>query len=176
MRTTPLEPGGPLARRTALTATTPLHRSQTAVSRPNTVPVPRRKAPAYTGALWSSESRAKRIVRERAEGRCEMGCGMPGHDWSHRRSRAQGGPWHPANGALACRRCHRACEVDAPILADLGGWRIVHRDPDLTTAPVYLQAWGDRSAGWYLLTETTVVIPAPWAPAPLWFPWMPRPR
>jgi hypothetical protein len=137
------------------------------------VPSPRR--PRDVGPVWSSESRARRIVRERAEGRCELGCGMPGHDWSHRRARVHGGLWYPTNGALACRRCHAACEA-FPVLADIGGWRIVHRDPDPGTAPIYLQALGDRPTGWYFLTDTTAVESAPWAPAPLWLPWMPRPR
>ena len=184
-RTTPLTSRAPLTRSTPLQAKTPLRNlplprpgaslpSQKPKGGTTTPPSPR-KAPGRRQAT-PEERAARGIVQARSQGMCEMGCGMPGQDWSHRRSVAQGGAWRAVNGLKACRRCHHATEVTAPLLADLGGWRIVHRDPDPATAPVYLQAVPGRPAGWYFLTDGTDIEPAPWAPAPLWFPWMPRPR
>ena len=188
-RSGPLKPGKPpqrsaplssgrlsslqgIPRRVSLPRVNPVPEGADGVSQPR-VPT-QRKVPARV--VTPEERAAKKVVQVRSGGMCEMGCGMPGQDWSHRRSAAQGGQWRPANGLKACRRCHHACEVTAPLLADLGGWRIVHRDPDPAAAPVYLQAWGTRAAGWYFLTAGEDIEPAPWAPAPLWFPWMPRPR
>jgi hypothetical protein len=49
-----------------------------------------------------NEARARLIVRERAEERCEL-CGMArGTNFSHRVSRGQGGLWTPANGQWLC--------------------------------------------------------------------------
>jgi hypothetical protein len=189
VKRTPLKPGKGLERKTSLssraslTSQTPMKPGNGLTRRPP-VPSPRepserppvpRQEPRKAKAVTPEERRAKRIVKARSGGFCEMGCGMPAVDWSHRRSVAQGGQWRPSNGLHACRRCHAACEVTAPLLADLGGWRIVHRDPDPATAPVYLQARKGMPAGWYFLNDDGGWTPGPSDPVPAWFPWMPRP-
>jgi hypothetical protein len=96
------------------------------------------------------QTRARRIVGERAHGRCEL-CGQTGTDWAHRRSRAQGGPWRASNGLLQCRTCHAWCESHGG-LADAGGWRLVHRDDDPAAVPVWLLG-GPYPRGWHLLDD-----------------------
>jgi len=99
----------------------------------------------------NDEALARRLVADRAGGRCEL-CGKAGHlDWSHRRARKHGGPWAPSNGMHLCRRCHSWAEHE-PVLADAGGWRIVHRDPVPGEIPVWLGA-GVIPCGWYLLGD-----------------------
>lgn len=97
-----------------------------------------------------SEDRARRIVRERSHGRCET-CGVQGTDWAHRRAAGQGGQWRAANGLLQCRPCHAWCESQ-PLLADAGGWRLVHRDSDPALVPVWLFG-GPYPRGWHLLDD-----------------------
>ena len=117
------------------------------------------------------EREARRVVQERSGGRCEL-CGAPGESWSHRRAAGQGGAWRAANGVRACGlgggltpdRCHDWCEAH-PTYADLGGWRLVHRDPDPSTAPVWLPG-----RGWSLLTDGTEILDGPDEPPPLVLP------
>ena len=58
------------------------------------------------------ESRARRLVRARSGGLCEMR--MPGlctwwaTEFSHRIRRSQGGPWTASNGLDSCHWCHLA--------------------------------------------------------------------
>lgn len=95
-----------------------------------------------------SEGFGRQVVMARAEGRCEI-CQRPrALEWSHRRSRAQGGGWSPANGLGVCRDCHAWCEAN-PTQADACGWRIVHRDTPPAEVPVWLHPYG--MTGWYLL-------------------------
>lgn len=97
-----------------------------------------------------TEANARRIVELRSIGMCEL-CREKGTDWAHRRAAGQGGGWRPANGIRMCRRCHAWCEEN-PRLADLGGWRLVHRDEDPATVPVWLQGLA-YPRGWMLLDD-----------------------
>ncbi len=107
------------------------------------------------------EARGRKIIKTRAEGRCEI-CQRPSTlEWSHRRSRAQGGSWSSANGLGVCRSCHAWCEAH-PVKADACGWRIVSRDTPPEDVPVWLAPYG--MAGWYLLLDvepTYQGVPAP---------------
>lgn len=97
-----------------------------------------------------AEESARRVVSERAHGRCEV-CGQQGSDWAHRRAKGQGGAWRAANGLLQCRPCHAWCEAQ-PALADAGGWRLVHRDDDPAAVPVWLFG-GPYPRGWHTLDD-----------------------
>lgn len=102
-----------------------------------------------------NEREARRIVRARSVGVCEL-CGVnAATSWSHRRSRGQGGPWRPANGLDVCgsgtELCHGWLEAN-PALAAAGGWRLVHDDRDPELVYCYLrprQAW----PGWWRLDD-----------------------
>lgn len=55
-----------------------------------------------------SQTTARKLVRERARGRCEV-CGAGrGYQFSHRRTRSvrDAHTWCPCNGVLACATCH----------------------------------------------------------------------
>ena len=111
-----------------------------------------RRAPMVrTPPRMSPEERdAKKITRARSGGMCEI-CGRPAESWAHRRARSHGGLWIPANGLHLCGLdsrfgCHGWTEQH-PKMADIGGWRFVHRDPDPETVPAYLPLHG----GWCLL-------------------------
>lgn len=124
-----------------------------------------------------SEETARRTVRERSAGVCELCGANPATSWSHRRSRGQGGPWRPANGLDTCGDgtcgCHGWLEAN-PDAAALGGWRLVHDDRDPAGVPVWLRprlAW----PGWWLLSDDGVYTPAPeQPPEPPTPPWAPR--
>ena len=112
---------------------------------------PMRRKPARR---TSEETRARRLVRDRAEGRCE-GCGRaPGVEWAHRVSRAQGGPWCPSNGLLLCGPggCHHWSHLN-PEAARQWGW-MLRRHQDPATSPV-LHAWH----GWVYLGADGSVTP-----------------
>jgi 5-methylcytosine-specific restriction endonuclease McrA len=52
---------------------------------------------------------ARALVRERAEGLCELpGCGAQGHHAHHKRRRSQGGEDTPANLMWLCGDCHES--------------------------------------------------------------------
>lgn len=105
------------------------------------------------------EEYARRIVKLRAFGRCEM-CGVAATDWSHRRAAGQGGGWRAANGLYLCRECHSWLEGN-PLLADAGGWRLVHRDTDPALVPVWLFG-GCYARGWHLLDDDGGVAWVDW--------------
>lgn len=97
-----------------------------------------------------NEHQARRIVRERSAGFCEL-CRAPATDYAHRRSRAQGGPWRPSNACHMCHACHMWTEAE-PAAAAAGGWRLVHDNRDPALVPVWLApavAW----PGWWLLDD-----------------------
>lgn len=100
------------------------------------------------GDLGESESR--RIVQERANGRCES-CGQAGPlEWSHRKGRGQQGKWHPANGIGACRVCHDYFHAH-PEEAYENGWFVSGSvpDADVWKVPIRLRTW--LGVGWYRL-------------------------
>jgi hypothetical protein len=60
------------------------------------------------------------------------------------------------NGLWICRPAHDWIEAHAAA-ADLGGWRIVHRDPDPAAVAVWLRpalVW----PGWWLLDEDGLYV------------------
>ena len=60
----------------------------------------------------TGEAAARRQVKERAGGRCEIEvsphCTGRHEQFSHRKRRSQGGRWCAANGLAACAACHLA--------------------------------------------------------------------
>lgn len=101
-----------------------------------------------------NETSARKIVAERAAGRCEL-CGSTGPlTFAHRRAAGQGGLWRPSNGVRLCGSgtmgCHGWTEHE-PDFAALGGWRIVHDERDPLFVPVWLN--GPYGCGWFLLDD-----------------------
>lgn len=68
------------------------------------------RAKTRTQPSRAGESRARRLVRKRSGGLCEIAmssmCTSQATEWSHRIRRSQGGLWLPSNGLAACRSCH----------------------------------------------------------------------
>lgn len=143
-RKTPLQSTTPLQARHALTRKAPL----VARSGPKRTPY-RAPRPSVTPA----ERWARKVVKARAEDRCE-GCGRPGRlDYSHRIGRGVGGPWHPANALALCRRDHQFVG-DQPHRARVErGWRLESTDNYLT-----FPAW-IYGRGWVLLDDTGEMTP-----------------
>lgn len=96
------------------------------------------------------EARGRQLVNDRSHGRCEVCAAKDSLQWSHRRARGQGGSWAPSNGCRLCYACHAWVEAQ-PVLADAGGWRLVHRDVDPATVPVWLNTV--NGFGWWLLDD-----------------------
>lgn len=96
-----------------------------------------------------SEAKARRIVTERAGGRCEQ-CASAGLtlEWAHRQNRSHGGPWCAANGLHLCSPCHRRSELN-PDEAYRTGIRLkMGSDPHVH--PVWLEhLFG--TPGWWVL-------------------------
>lgn len=82
------------------------------------------------------ETRARELVRKRANGRCEV-CGGRGYEYSHRRRRSiREHSWCPCNGLLACRTCHARMH-EGPVEAQVVGWHVsIYEEP--ATVPVLL--------------------------------------
>lgn len=117
-----------------------------------------------TLTTWT-EDRGRAVVRERADGRCEV-CRATGTEWSHRVDRSDGGTWDPVNGLLACRRCHAWWHAE-PLLAVQGGWRLPST-ADPATAPVWL--WTPFGQGWWWLDSEGLYLFGP--PQPVRPPWV----
>lgn len=104
------------------------------------------------------ETQARRIVRARSNGRCELCATTRATNWSHRRARGQGGLWTPSNGLDLCGSgntgCHGWLEANSK-LADAGGWRIVHRNPPPAIVPCWLNTVSG-GVGWWLLDDSGV--------------------
>lgn len=101
-----------------------------------------------------SEQAARKIVAERAAGRCEICRAAGALTFSHRTPKSLGGKWAASNGVRACGSgttgCHGFIEAH-PEHAAAGGWRVTGgQDP--AAAPVWLHpvlAW----PGWVLLDD-----------------------
>ena len=69
----------------------------------------------------------RELVFQRSKGRCEA-CGKPlpeSWDFSHRKSRGQGGEDTPQNGMAICHYpCHMVDVENHPVLARQKGWRV----------------------------------------------------
>lgn len=92
------------------------------------------------------ELRARRLIKDRSGGICEI-CGhRPATDAAHRLSRGVGGLWEAANLLHACRTCH-STNHDNPLRAyELG--QHLRNGSDPLTAPVYLHR---PVPGWYTI-------------------------
>lgn len=86
-----------------------------------------------------AEKEARRLVRERSGGQCEL-CGQQATNFQHRRARAHGGPWSASNGLDVCGMgnasgCHGHIHQQ-PRLACVMGWTVKSWD-DETVIPVH---------------------------------------
>lgn len=96
-----------------------------------------------------NEQEARRIVRERSAGICELCRTGRATDFQHRKNRSQGGQWSPSNGIHLCHTCHMDIHKH-PEIAMEKGWTVPSfMDP--AQVPVWVWQWPGR--GYYLLTE-----------------------
>ena len=160
MKRTPLQPGGPLTRRTPLTSAaalprSPLPRSTRPVQPPVASPAKPRAPRLATGpqraATEWTEDRARPVVLGRNGGVCEW-CNMRrATNYAHRLRRSQGGRWNPAGATALCGSGTTGCHGWAtahPLLARAAGLEVAsHEDP--LSVPVFL--WHEYVAGWWLL-------------------------
>ena len=105
-----MKPGKPLQRRTPLAGNPDTHREWVRRSQ-DTARAKAQQTPQRPSAQ-PGESRARRLVRKRSGGLCEIRldgrCTWWATEWSHRIRHSQGGPWTPSNGLAACHWCHLA--------------------------------------------------------------------
>lgn len=93
-----------------------------------------------------NEQKARRIVRDRSGGLCEVCASATAWEWHHRKNRSQGGLWSPENGLHLCSRDHRWI-TEHPASSWVKGWSVRGSgDPSIT--PVFMARWG-----YVLLTE-----------------------
>lgn len=130
-----MKPRKPLARRTELRSTTPLERT----SRLRSSGPIKAKRPVVS----PEEKLAKRIVRARSKGWCEIR--LPGIcvgralDFSHRIAAGRGGKWLASNGLDACRFCHEAITNTRGHRAEFERWGyLVRTNMNTLEAPVLL--------------------------------------
>lgn len=107
---------------------------------PRPLPDPVRAVPdsVLTGDHAVSEESARRIVYERAGGKCEL-CGRRATEYSHRKARSQGGKWSPTNALHLCHGCHAYCHAH-PEEAYEQGW-FVRSTGDPAAVPVRVTMW-----------------------------------
>jgi hypothetical protein len=123
-----------------------------------------------------SEAEARRVVTERAGGRCELCAATEPLTYAHRLNRSHGGPWAPSNACRLCGSgttgCHGWTERE-PLLAYAGGWRIPYGDPRAPgEVPVWLAIWGGTWPGWFLLADEGTYRPVDNGPPPELPPWV----
>jgi hypothetical protein len=113
--------GGPLRRLTGLRNKTPLKAG--GALKPGTKGLERSELVAKRPVRTSEERKARAVVWERAQARCER-CGRAdATEWSHRRARSQGGAWSATNGLAMCHTCHQECHLN-PAVAYQQGWHV----------------------------------------------------
>lgn len=83
--------------------------------------------------VTSEERRARRLVKRRSGGVCEIQvsrevCHGRALDFSHRVREGQGGPWSASNGLHACRGCHAWLDANRAA-ARAKGWSLRSTDP-----------------------------------------------
>lgn len=108
-----------------------------------------------------NETAARLLVRSRSTGTCELCGDKPAINWSHRKSRAQGGLWRPSNGLDLCGSGTTGCHgwlTHEPLLAAAGGWQLLRDPRDPAEVPVWLDS---RLAGpgWWLLDDHACFTP-----------------
>jgi len=83
-----------------------------------------------------NEAKARKVVKARSEGRCEICHIAPATDMHHRRNRSQGGKWTPENLMHLCHMHHMHITVN-PRTAREQGWSVPsYLDPAST--PVWV--------------------------------------
>jgi hypothetical protein len=95
-----------------------------------------------------NETTARRIVRQRSGGDCELRiagvCEGRATNLQHRKNRSQGGQWTPSNGLDVCGTGTRGCHGfihQHPAMAREKGWTVPSwADPEKT--PVEMWMWG----------------------------------
>jgi hypothetical protein len=102
-----------------------------------------------------NEASARKIVRERADGRCEACCSSRDLEWSHRIARGRGGLWAPTNGLLLCRRDHAWAHAH-PNHARALGWHVLTGD-DPAAIPVWMQSIQFAWTAWFRLDDEGLV-------------------
>lgn len=114
--------------------------------------------------LHAGEARARKIVRERSMGRCEICRINPATSWGHRLPRGQGGLWRPSNGLDLCgdgvAGCHGWTEKHRSI-AYAEGWLLKREAGDPTTEIVWIQS-GANPPGYYLLDDDGCMVWLDW--------------
>jgi hypothetical protein len=80
-----------------------------------------------------SEAKARKVVKARSEGRCEVCLTAPATDMHHRRNRSQGGRWTPENLMHLCHSHHMHITVN-PKRAREQGWTVPSWADPATTA------------------------------------------
>lgn len=119
-----------------------------------------------------TEAEARRVVRERAAGKCEL-CRRQATNWAHRVGRGQGGLWTPSNGILLCGSGTTGCHgwtTHERNHARVGGWIV-----DSGEHPADVRVWlapVTLLPGWYRLDDAGCYEPL-WddAPPPVTPPW-----
>lgn len=146
-RRSAVRPGGPLVSRAELKRRAPLKRS---------APLARRKptstmTPAEREAK-KAERAARKVVRARSGGVCEV-CGMRrATDFHHRRNVSQGGLWTAENGLHIDRSCHVWITAN-PVGARVWGWTVWS-----TEVPAEVALWR-RSDAWVLFNGNGSIVP-----------------
>ncbi len=109
------------------------------------LPCPTERKPRAPRRTQSVEERlARRLLRQRSGGWCEVDRAARSTDYSHRIGAGVGGTWSVANAIAMCREHHTWLHAH-PALARAGrGWRLLSTD-----VPVELPAL--LAGGWFLL-------------------------
>lgn len=95
---------------------------------------------ARRAKVTAEERNGRKIVRERSQGRCEIGIGCVAAEQHHRMNRSQGGSWKPSNLLHLCASHHLHITTH-PQAAREQGWAVAsHQDPAST--PVWLAGRG----------------------------------
>lgn len=146
----------PIKRNTPLTSGSSLRSSKPSATG-ETQLKPRRSTGKHVG-----ESKAKRDVKARSAGDCEIRspwCQGKGREFSHRRAEGQGGAWSATNGMWACGHggtdgCHGYLHQH-PEEARHNGWIVSAWGAD--PAGVEVLMWHEGRQDWFLLCNE-----APW--------------
>jgi hypothetical protein len=115
---------------------------------------PMRQRSASKPGESAAEKAARKAVKDRSNGRCEVRypdvCTGDATDWQHRQNRSQSGKWLASNGLHACRPCHAHIHAN-PAEAYEYGWSVpAWKDPAATPVFVDGEFWKvpDDAGGW----------------------------
>jgi hypothetical protein len=87
------------------------------------------------------ERRAREVVQQRSEGRCEACCvEHPGTEWHHRVRRSQGGLWSASNGLWLCATVHAWITLN-PHSARAKGWGLWSTEDPTAERVLYRGRW-----------------------------------